>query len=122
MYENLPEEKKLELNDGSNKPKQGNRKEYYFVGNNSRISVGTVGNRSFGRGEEVSIEIIPFFDSFRTLTVLFLLQFKVFLRIYILLLFDKRKEGVLKLMENHKISYYGRSFNRNSGYSIIHKR
>lgn len=54
MYENLPEEKKLELNDGSNKPKYGNRKEYYFVGNNSRISVGTAGNTSFGRGDTVN--------------------------------------------------------------------
>ncbi|WP_353096325.1 hypothetical protein [Tissierella praeacuta] len=54
MYENLPEEKKLQLNDGSNKPKYGNRKEYYFIGNNSRISVGTAGNTSFGRGDTVN--------------------------------------------------------------------
>ncbi|WP_352404521.1 hypothetical protein [Sporanaerobacter acetigenes] len=54
MYENLPEEKKLQLNDGMNKPKYGNRKEYYFIGNNSRISVGTAGNTSFGRGDTIN--------------------------------------------------------------------
>lgn len=54
MYENLPEEKKLQLNDGMNKPKYGNRKEFYFVSNNSRISVGTAGNTSFGRGDTIN--------------------------------------------------------------------
>lgn len=54
MYENLPEEKKLNLNNGMNKPKYGNRKEFYFVANNSRISVGTAGNTSFGRGDTIN--------------------------------------------------------------------
>ncbi|WP_432400966.1 hypothetical protein [Wukongibacter sp. M2B1] len=54
MYENLPEEKKQHLNNGLNKPKYGNRKEYYFIGNNSRISVGTAGNTSFGRGDTIN--------------------------------------------------------------------
>lgn len=54
MYENLPEEKKLQLNNGMNKPKYGNRKEFYFIGNNSRISVGTAGNTSFGRGDTIN--------------------------------------------------------------------
>ncbi|WMM26671.1 hypothetical protein RBU61_08330 [Tissierella sp. MB52-C2] len=54
MYENLPEEKKLQLNAGMNKPKYGNRKEFYFVSNNSRISVGTAGNTSFGRGDTIN--------------------------------------------------------------------
>ena len=54
MYENLPEEKKLQLNDGMNKPKYGNRKEFYFSSNNSRISVGTAGNTSFGRGDTIN--------------------------------------------------------------------
>lgn len=54
MYENLTEEKKLQLNNGSNKPKYGNRKEFFFIGTNSRISVGTAGNTSFGRGDTIN--------------------------------------------------------------------
>lgn len=50
MYDRLPEAKKEQLNNGRNKPKYGNRKEYYFVGNNSRIAVGTAGTPGFGRG------------------------------------------------------------------------
>jgi hypothetical protein len=54
MYERLPEAKKEQLNNGKNKPKYGNRKEYYFAGNNSRIYVGTAGSSSFGRGQTIN--------------------------------------------------------------------
>ncbi|QJC52908.1 hypothetical protein HGI30_15925 [Paenibacillus albicereus] len=51
MYERLPEAKKEQLNNGKNRPKYGNRKEFYFIGVNSRISVGTAGSPGFGRGQ-----------------------------------------------------------------------
>lgn len=54
MYERLPEAKKEQLNNGKNKPKYGNRKEFYFAGNNSRIYVGTAGSNSFGRGQAIN--------------------------------------------------------------------
>jgi hypothetical protein len=54
MYERLPEAKKEQLNGGKNKPKYGNRKEYFFVGNNSRIYVGTAGSDKFGRSQTIN--------------------------------------------------------------------
>ncbi|AZN43366.1 hypothetical protein EJC50_29495 [Paenibacillus albus] len=54
MYERLPEAKKEQLNNGKNKPKYGNRKEFYFAGNNSRIYVGTAGSSGFGRGQTIN--------------------------------------------------------------------
>lgn len=54
MYERLPEAKKEQLNNGKGKPKYGNRKEYYFAGNNSRIYVGTAGADKFGRGQTIN--------------------------------------------------------------------
>lgn len=54
MYKSLPEEKKMELNNGRTKPKYGNRKEYYFESINSRIYVGTAGSTDFGRGSTIN--------------------------------------------------------------------
>jgi hypothetical protein len=54
MYEWLPEAKKEQLNNGKNKPKYGNRKEYFFAGNNSRIYVGTAGSDKFGRSQTIN--------------------------------------------------------------------
>jgi len=54
MYERLPEAKKEQLNGGKNKPKYGNRKEYFFAGNNSRIYVGTAGSDKFGRSQTIN--------------------------------------------------------------------
>lgn len=54
MYERLPEAKKEQLNNGKNKPKYGNRKEYFFAGNNSRIYVGTAGSDKFGRSQTIN--------------------------------------------------------------------
>jgi hypothetical protein len=54
MYERLPEAKKEQLNNGKNRPKYGNRKEYYFVGTNSRIIVGTAGSKTFGRSMTIN--------------------------------------------------------------------
>ncbi|SEA53576.1 hypothetical protein SAMN05421743_105209 [Thalassobacillus cyri] len=54
MYNNLPEQKKKDLNDGRSKPKYGNRKEYYFESINSRIYVGTAGSTDFGRGSTIN--------------------------------------------------------------------
>lgn len=54
MYERLPEAKKEQLNDGRNKPKYGNRKEFFFAGNNSRIYVGTAGSDKFGRSQTIN--------------------------------------------------------------------
>ena len=54
MYERLPEAKKEQLNNGRNKPKYGNRKEYFFAGNNSTIYVGTAGTDKFGRGQTIN--------------------------------------------------------------------
>jgi hypothetical protein len=54
MYNNLPEEKKKQLNNGRSKPKYGNRKEYYFEAINSRIFVGTAGSTDFGRGSTIN--------------------------------------------------------------------
>ncbi|QHT60662.1 hypothetical protein GXP70_12405 [Paenibacillus lycopersici] len=54
MYERLPEAKKEQLNNGKNKPKYGNRKEFFFAGNNSRIYVGTAGADKFGRGQTIN--------------------------------------------------------------------
>lgn len=54
MYDRLPEEKKLELNRGQNKPKYGNRREYFFLGNNSSIYVGTAGSVDFGRSQTIN--------------------------------------------------------------------
>lgn len=53
MYNNLPEGKKLQLNNGKTKPKYGNRKEFYFEAINSRITVGTAGSIDFGRGDTI---------------------------------------------------------------------
>lgn len=54
MYDRLPEAKKEQLNNGRNKPKYGNRKEFYFAGNNSRIYVGTAGTDTFGRSQTIN--------------------------------------------------------------------
>jgi hypothetical protein len=54
MYNNLPEEKKIELNGGKKRPKYGNRKEFYFESINSRITVGTAGSTDFGRGDTIN--------------------------------------------------------------------
>jgi len=54
MYEWLPEAKKEQLNNGKNKPKYGNRKEFFFAGNNSRIYVGTAGSDKFGRSQTIN--------------------------------------------------------------------
>lgn len=54
MYNNLPEDKKLQLNNGRSKPKYGNRREYYFEAINSRIYVGTAGSADFGRGSTIN--------------------------------------------------------------------
>lgn len=54
MYNNLPESKKIQLNNGRSKPKYGNRKEYYFEAINSRIYVGTAGSTDFGRGSTIN--------------------------------------------------------------------
>lgn len=54
MYERLPESKKEQLNNGRNKPKYGNRKEFFFAGNNSRIYVGTAGSDKFGRSQTIN--------------------------------------------------------------------
>lgn len=54
MYERLPEAKKEQLNNGRNKPKYGNRKEFFFAGNNSRIYVGTAGSDKFGRSQTIN--------------------------------------------------------------------
>jgi len=51
MYEELPDEKKDELNAGQKKPKYGNKREYFFAGTNSRILVGTAGTKTFGRSQ-----------------------------------------------------------------------
>lgn len=59
MYEWLPEAKKEQLNNGKNKPKYGNRKEYFFVGNNSRIYVGTAGSRKLRDLPQLSVHSIP---------------------------------------------------------------
>jgi hypothetical protein len=53
MYNNLPEAKKMQLNNGKTKPKYGNRKEFYFEALNSRITVGTAGSTDFGRGDTI---------------------------------------------------------------------
>ncbi|MFD7521431.1 hypothetical protein [Paenibacillus chitinolyticus] len=54
MYERLPEGKKEQLNNGRNKPKYGNKKEFFFQGNNSRIYVGTAGSDKFGRSQTIN--------------------------------------------------------------------
>lgn len=54
MYDRLPESKKDQLNNGRKRPKIGNRKEYYFEGNNSTIYVGTAGADKFGRGQTIN--------------------------------------------------------------------
>lgn len=54
MYDRLPESKKDQLNNGRRRPKIGNRKEYYFEGNNSTIYVGTAGADKFGRGQTIN--------------------------------------------------------------------
>lgn len=54
MYERLPDAKKEQLNDGRNKPKYGNRKEFFFAGTNSRIYVGTAGTDTFGRSQTIN--------------------------------------------------------------------
>jgi hypothetical protein len=54
MYERLPESKKEQLNNGRNKPKYGNKKEFFFQGNNSRIYVGTAGSDKFGRSQTIN--------------------------------------------------------------------
>lgn len=54
MYLNLSEDKKLKLNGGKGKPKVGNKKEFFFAGNNSRIYVGTAGTNTFGRSQTIN--------------------------------------------------------------------
>lgn len=66
MYERLPEAKKEQLNNGKNKPKYGNRKEFYFAGNNSTIYVGTAGADKFGRGQTINYVLcseVAFWDN-----------------------------------------------------------
>lgn len=54
MYDRLTDAKKDQLNGGKSKPKYGNRKEFFFAGNNSRIYVGTAGSDKFGRSQTIN--------------------------------------------------------------------